>query len=154
MSHSTEGDKESKGTSPMTLGGANEEHGAVEEVSPALSIDAIHFGHPDSPDNILYTDDKQIKGATLPKLIEKLSESKTEVKMIFDFLLTYRTYADPEFLLALLRKRFECPAPPSLSGADLDKFLASEQTIVRLKYAKLKLKPKTNSTSNITDPPN
>ena len=86
---------------------------SIEETSSAddtpshlQPIDTVKFGIPDGPDNILYAEDGSIRGATLPKLIEKLSESTTDVKMIFDFLLTYRTYASPEYILALLRKRY------------------------------------------------
>jgi hypothetical protein len=106
----------------------------VTDINHQALIDATKFDEPDSDANlILNPEDKSIKGATLPKLIERITDGKTDVKVIFDFLLTYRTYASPEVLLALLRKRFQHPRPEGLKGAALIQF-TTEQTIIRLKY--------------------
>lgn len=98
---------------------------------------SLTFDEPDSSSNIqLNEDGVTVKGATLTKLIQKISSTTTDVKMIFDFLLTYRTYATPMQLLTLLKERFRCPAPSGMTGSSLIQF-TTEQTIVRLKVVNI-----------------
>lgn len=102
----------------------------------AFDPSLLNFGEVDGPTNLLLNEDATLRAASLVKLIEKMSSSTTDVTMIFDFLLTYRTYATPMQLLAMLKERFRCPPPPDRTGAALIQF-TTEQTIVRLKVVNI-----------------
>jgi len=80
--------------------------------SPLSSGVAKYSVVPDSSDNILYYEspegkDTNIKGGTVDKLIEKLSDpSVTDIRYIMAFLLTYRSFTTPAYLLDLLIQIF------------------------------------------------
>lgn len=66
----------------------------------------IDFSIPDDPTNIICNDDGTIRAGTLPKIVQRLTSSESHVSPLIDFLLAYRSYATPRYLLALLRRRF------------------------------------------------
>jgi hypothetical protein len=72
-----------------------------------MDSESVDFSKPDSPENIVYGDDGSIKGGTLEKILQKLTSTDSNVSLLFDFLITYRSYTSPQNLLALLRRRFE-----------------------------------------------
>lgn len=65
-------------------------------------------------DNVEYTDEtnREIKGATLNKLIDKLTEPVQDSKFLHTFLMTYRSFTVPEILLAKLLERYKVPEKP------------------------------------------
>lgn len=67
----------------------------------------VDFSEPDTAQNIVYAEDGSVKGATLAKLVQKLTSSSAHVSQLFDFLATYRMHTTPRYLVALLRRRFE-----------------------------------------------
>ena len=69
--------------------------------------DAIDYSIPDDPSNLLLHEDGSIRAGSLPKIVQRLTSLDSQVSMLFDFLITYRSYATPRYLLALLRRRFE-----------------------------------------------
>lgn len=72
------------------------------------------FSAEDSNSNILFTMDKtdQIRAATLLKLVERLTyPDYADPDYMFEFLLTYRSFATSSQLLDLLIQRFNLPIP-------------------------------------------
>mmetsp|Transcript_68 Transcript_68/g.79 ORF Transcript_68/g.79 Transcript_68/m.79 type:complete len:516 (-) Transcript_68:40-1587(-) len=100
----------------------------LEDENPAEQIDYESLDYPyDFPDtrrNIIYTTDndgnKIIRGATVYKLIEKLTEEsgKGTSQYTGSFLLTYRSFLTPRQLLQLLIKRYNVPTPASIVNTE------------------------------------
>ena len=72
-----------------------------------FSVEEIDYSIPDDPSNILVSDDGTLRAGTLTKIVQRLTSYESHVSSLFDFLTTYRSYATPRYLLALLRRRFE-----------------------------------------------
>ncbi|KAL9654235.1 hypothetical protein ABK040_010267 [Willaertia magna] len=68
-------------------------------------------------DNLEFSETGELKGATLNKLVEKLTEPYTaDGKFTTNFLITYRSFTVPEILLKKLLERYQVPKrPPSNS---------------------------------------
>jgi len=91
------------------------------------------FEEPDSPENIIFKDTQpqQIRGATIEKLIQRLThESFPDLDHLLNFLLTYRQITTPEELLGLLHLRFYTPKPVDM---DPDVFKKEKLTPIRLR---------------------
>jgi len=64
----------------------------------------------DSEKNFLFNVQKQqIKGGTVEKLLEKLTEEQQDMDYVLCFLLTYRSFTTPNNLLNICLQRFRCP---------------------------------------------
>ena len=129
------------------------------------SAEKYPFVEPDSPENILFETNEAsrttiikgqqfetrntdpIKAATIVKLVEKMTHpSYSSPKMIKSFLITFRSFSNPNELLDLLIKRFKIPEPEWLTGdtesdvSDLDETailrLAIEQKRFRNEFVK------------------
>eukprot|EP01027_Heterolobosea_sp_BB2_P016312 GEZU01023229.1.p1 GENE.GEZU01023229.1~~GEZU01023229.1.p1 ORF type:complete len:673 (+),score=118.71 GEZU01023229.1:209-2020(+) len=80
----------------------------------------IHFEEPDTEDNIIFTYDKvknkrEIKGATLDKLIQRLTHHQEyDNDFLYAFLLTYRSFTNPKELIEKLRCRYNTPPAPEI----------------------------------------
>ena len=68
------------------------------------------FDEPHSAEYIQYTDG-ELKGATLTKLVEKLTHPSffVDTAYVSSFLLTYRSFTTPRALLHMLLSRFAVP---------------------------------------------
>jgi hypothetical protein len=76
-------------------------------------IEGYPFYDEDSPANIVLGDsDEDVRGATLSKLVERLTHPKRpSPKFMETFLLTWSSFVEPEQLLELLTYRFNVPQP-------------------------------------------
>lgn len=85
----------------------------IEEIEPYLE-------EADSNENIIFSDNDTILGATLPKIIQRLThESFPDLSFLETFLVTYRTFLKPLDFLSLLEARWNSKVP---NGYDSDFF--------------------------------
>ena len=87
----------------IVAGGVDDDEKCEVPQSEAI----VDFSTPDRPDNVVFADDGSIKGGTVAKILQKLTSNDSNVSLLFDFLITYRSYTSPTHVLALLRRRFE-----------------------------------------------
>eukprot|EP01124_Arcella_intermedia_P031671 TRINITY_DN7215_c0_g3_i1.p1 TRINITY_DN7215_c0_g3~~TRINITY_DN7215_c0_g3_i1.p1 ORF type:complete len:724 (+),score=135.44 TRINITY_DN7215_c0_g3_i1:79-2250(+) len=79
----------------------------------------------------------QIKGGTLPKIIERCTnESATDNNFVDTFLLTYRTYLNAGELLEMLFERYNIPDPQGVEDVALQQFNEARK-IIRLRVGNL-----------------
>jgi hypothetical protein len=101
------------------------------------------FMLPDSKENIILDTDVSalvvgvqptIKGATLEKLVEKLtSEKYCDPSQVETFLLTYHTFTTNEELIRLLKLRFQVPKPKNAEQAQLERWNSTKTLPIRLR---------------------
>jgi len=78
---------------------------------------------------------RQVKGATLKKLVERLTcESLSDTTFLLQFIITYRSFTNPHELLELLKARYESGIEISPEATETEKEpLTKKQLIVRLR---------------------
>ncbi|KAL6041549.1 Son of sevenless 1 [Balamuthia mandrillaris] len=113
------------------------------EAATAAADQANIFDERDSESNILFTNDtneggsgdKQvIKGATIVKLVERLTfPAYPDPDFMIAFLMTYRSFTTATELFRLLMLRYNMPPPPNIAGEELEKWHKAVRTPVRLR---------------------
>eukprot|EP00026_Physarum_polycephalum_P001826 Phypoly_transcript_01829.p1 GENE.Phypoly_transcript_01829~~Phypoly_transcript_01829.p1 ORF type:complete len:904 (+),score=160.18 Phypoly_transcript_01829:247-2958(+) len=78
---------------------------------------------------------RQVKGATLKKLVERLTDPQvSDPTFLLQFIITYRSFTNPHELLELLKVRYESGIEVNPEASDAEKeALAQKQLIVRLR---------------------
>lgn len=112
---------------------------ALDEFA-VFDIDDWPFGKEDTPDQIVFTKDTVnsdrpvVKGATLEKLVERLTYEKyPDPDYTNAFLLTYRSFTSPSDLLDLLIQRFGVPKPQGASDEEMDQWVRLKQQPIQLR---------------------
>ena len=98
----------------------------TDDWGPVESIEGYPFDEPDVESKIVLVKDgsvNNIKGATLPKLVERLAHEKYhDMSYMMAFLMTYKSFAKPMELMGLLEKRFNLPRPVKATEAQMQMF--------------------------------
>ncbi|CAO3614445.1 unnamed protein product [Mucor hiemalis] len=112
------------GTSTPTAtnggGGGEEEH------------DYLQYDY--SPNEIVFTVDGNVKGGTLPALVERMTlHDYLDMNFNSTFLLTYRSFCTSMELLELLEGRYNIQPPPELTPEELEIWVNKKQKLIRLR---------------------
>jgi len=95
-----------------------------------VDSDDLKFSNKDTGDQ------PQIKAATLPKLIERLTYPKyVDPNFLSTFLLTYRTFTSPATFLEMLIQRFCIQPPNGLNVASIKEWQTTTQLPIRLRIS-------------------
>ncbi|KAI8911038.1 ras guanine nucleotide exchange factor domain-containing protein [Gorgonomyces haynaldii] len=87
-----------------------------------------------TPDEIIFTADGQVKGATMRGLVEKLTmHDGVDPNFTTQFLITYRSFSNSSDLFDLLKQRFMIPPPGGLTIEELLIWEEKKQKPVRLR---------------------
>src|SRR3989338_8696929 len=102
---------------------------------PAFFPTNANFGEPDDDMNIIFTPATvntprpEVKAATLVKLVERLTYEKyPSPKFMMQFLLTYRSFTDPESFSQLLFDRYMW-----VPSKDTEDYVLTKQRPIRLR---------------------
>src|SRR3989338_4775740 len=110
--------------------------GSSKDAPPtALFPTNANFGEPDDDMNIIFTPATvntprpEVKAATLVKLVERLTYEKyPSPKFMMQFLLTYRSFTDPESFSQLLFNRYMW-----VPSKDTEDYVLTKQRPIRLR---------------------
>ncbi|KAF8960497.1 hypothetical protein BGZ46_001548, partial [Entomortierella lignicola] len=93
-----------------------------------------YLGHEYSPADISFNMEGQVRGGTLPALVERLTlHDALDPNFVLTFLLTYRSFATTEQLFTLLFRRFTVTPPMGLSESELEEWTEKKLTPIRLR---------------------
>lgn len=132
--------KERATVKPEGLGGPPRQKTSQPQAEELIRIElepvqGYPFGVVDTVHNLqVERETNQVKGATVPKMIERLTHHQhADTKSLPSFLATYRTFATPHELFDLLVARFKMPQPKDKSPENLDKYNTKMLVPVRLR---------------------
>ncbi|KAI9311849.1 ras guanine nucleotide exchange factor domain-containing protein [Dichotomocladium elegans] len=92
------------------------------------------LGHDLPSSEIVFSKDGNVKGGTLPALVERLTLHDTlDTSFIANFLLTYRSFASTEDFVTLLEGRYTMTAPEGLTPQEFDIWTNRKQKLIRLR---------------------
>ncbi|KAF9582247.1 hypothetical protein BGW38_000456 [Lunasporangiospora selenospora] len=87
-----------------------------------------------SKEDVILNSEGQVKGGTLPALIERLTlHDGVDMNFIATFLLSYRSFTNTKELFQLLFHRFTIQAPLGVDQSDLELWTEKKQTPIRLR---------------------
>ncbi|KAG0279168.1 hypothetical protein BGZ95_002082 [Linnemannia exigua] len=85
-------------------------------------------------DDLVLNGDGQVKGGTLPALIERLTlHDGFDATFVATFLLTYRSFTNTKELFTLLFQRFTIQSPMGLDAEELEIWMEKKLTPIRLR---------------------
>jgi hypothetical protein len=131
--------KERPAVKPEGLGGPprqNSQPQAEELIKIELEpLQGYPFGVADTVHNLqVERETNQVKGATVPKMIERLTHHQhADTKSLPSFLATYRTFSTPHELFDLLVARFKMPQPKDKTPENMEKYNTKMLVPVRLR---------------------
>ncbi|KAI9168385.1 hypothetical protein H9P43_007757 [Blastocladiella emersonii ATCC 22665] len=87
-----------------------------------------------APSEIVFNMEAQVKGGTLPALVERLTlHDQFDAAFMTGFLFSYRTFMTSADLINCLMARFSIQPPQGLSDAELEVWIEKKMTPVRLR---------------------
>lgn len=93
-----------------------------------------YLGHDLRPQEILLGSDGNLKGITLPALIERITRhDEFDSDLLQSFLVTYRTFARSEEVFKLIVNRFHLEPPENLTESDLEVWTRKKLKPIRLR---------------------
>ncbi|KAJ1565330.1 hypothetical protein HK096_003415, partial [Nowakowskiella sp. JEL0078] len=95
------------------------------ETVPLISneLDQSFLAHDYQTFELLFTNEKKVKGGTLEALVERLTaHDASDPNYMSAFLLTYRSFTTSEELFRLLHRRFTLKPPPGLTEENLERW--------------------------------
>lgn len=95
----------------------------------------VFYLQPDyAPEDIVLTPEGQVKGATLPALVERLTmHNSFDASFNNTFLMTYRSFTTTTNYLEMLFDRFRIQSPPELTPSELNHWAERKQKPIRLR---------------------
>ncbi|KAG0052377.1 hypothetical protein BGZ83_002671 [Gryganskiella cystojenkinii] len=93
-----------------------------------------YLGYDYTTDDITFNVEGQVKGGTLPALVERLTiHDSLDSNFVATFLLTYRSFATTKEFFELLFRRFTVEPPPGLTNAEHSNWTENKLTPIRLR---------------------
>ncbi|RCI06127.1 hypothetical protein CU098_011230 [Rhizopus stolonifer] len=87
-----------------------------------------------APNEIVFSNDGQVKGGTLPALVERITlHDYFDMSFSNTFFLTYRSFCTSDEFLDLLEARFNVQPPPGLTEEELKLWRGKKQKLIRLR---------------------
>ncbi|KAJ1997608.1 hypothetical protein GGI06_006447, partial [Coemansia sp. S85] len=126
-------------TTPSTKAVSNP-NAAASTTSPPPPQDQVpwYLSYDSSPEDLLLTNDGQVKGSTLPALVERLvAHDVSDPNFVSTFLLTYHSFTTTPELFENLFRRFLILPPPGLLEHELIDWTERKLKPVRLRVYNL-----------------
>jgi hypothetical protein len=106
--------------------------GVVKPATVKEELDFLQYDY--SPSDIVFNMEGNVKGGTLPALVERLTlHDYLDMNFINTFLLTYRSFCTSNALLDLLEARYNLKCPEGLSEEDSIIWEEKKLKLVRLR---------------------
>lgn len=112
-----------------------DENSTTTGVKPTQEDDGQGYLQYDySPNEIVFTLDGNVKGGTLPALVERMTlHDYLDMNFNNTFLLTYRSFCTSMELLELLEARYNIKPPKDLTAEQLEIWATKKQKLIRLR---------------------